>query len=91
LRAAEALVEFTRERLMIFERVVASHDKYGLYAYLAALDNADLQKALEAEVRLTYALPEDSRQLLLEVLRAGTLPAEQFAPEPLAAHAGASS
>ena len=92
LRAAEALIGFIRERLMIFERVVASHDKYGLYAYLAALDNAGLQKVLEAEVRLTYTLPEHSRQRLLEVLRVGSFPAKQFASEPLAAKgAGASS
>ncbi len=84
LRAAEALLNFPDERAAIFERVLASHDRYGMHAYLAAIDNAGLQQTLESEVRETKALPEEARQLLLEVLRTGTLPTEPYASKPLA-------
>ena len=89
LRAAEALVNFSRERVTVFERVVARHDRYGLYAYIAAIDNAGLQKELEAELKLTAVFPETYRHVLLEVLRTGVLPPERAASEALA-HAGAS-
>lgn len=89
LRAAEALVNFNRERVMVFERVVARRDRYGLYAYIAAIDNAGLQKELEVELKLTAVFPETYKDVLLEVLRTGVLPPERADSEAVA-HAGAS-
>ncbi len=84
-RAAEALVHFTADRIAIFARVVVLHDRYGLQAYLAATDNASLQKALDAELQVTRALWENTRQVLLAVLRTGTLPEQPLASESMSA------
>src|SRR5579862_3281550 len=42
LRAAEALVGLDTEMVPIFHQVVATRDRYGLHAYLTALENANL-------------------------------------------------
>jgi HEAT repeat protein len=84
-RAAEALVTFNHDRLAIFQRVVAFKDRYALHAYLAAIDNACLQQKLEEELQLTPTLPDGTRQLLAEVLRAGSLPPEPGAPQSASA------
>src|SRR5713101_1799830 len=51
LRAAEALVGLKTEMAPIFAQVVASRDRYGLHAYLTALENADLRGKLEGEIQ----------------------------------------
>jgi HEAT repeat protein len=66
LRAAEGLIDFEKELVQIFEAVVALQDQYGLHAYLAALENAALQKRLETEIK---ASKSGQREILLEVLR----------------------
>jgi HEAT repeat protein len=66
LRAAEGLIDFKKELVQIFEAVVALQDQYGLHAYLAALENAALQKRLETEIK---ASKSGQREILLEVLR----------------------
>lgn len=76
LRAAEALVNSFEERVAIFQEVVARRDRYGLHAYLAALDNAGLQAQLIAELKHTTRLSSKSRDTLVEVLRTGGLPEE---------------
>src|SRR2546426_5329379 len=38
LRAAEALLDLKAEMVAIFEQAVASRDRYGLHAYLTALE-----------------------------------------------------
>jgi HEAT repeat protein len=77
LRAAEGLVNFTKESVTIFESVVATRDRYALHAYLTALDNAALQPTLETQLKTSpQASPEVSR-MLLEVLHAGSLPIER--------------
>lgn len=86
-RAAEALVHFTADRVAIFARVVALHDRYGLQAFLAATDNASAQKVLEVELHVTRALRENTRQVLLEVLRSGNLPDQPLAIDSLSAAA----
>lgn len=91
LRAGEALVTFRKERTAIFEAVVAKHDRYGLHAYLAAIDNAGLQSELEAELKHSGVLREKTRDTLLEVLRAGKLPDEQPSSDILAYGASSSS
>src|SRR5580658_9781823 len=51
MRAAEALVDFKSELASIFAQVVKTGDRYGLHAFLAALENADLRKRLDADLR----------------------------------------
>ena len=88
LRAAEALVDLKQDPVVIFERVVALHDRYGLHAYLAALDNAGLQSAVEAELKASLGGNEKIRGTLLEVLSTGRLPDEQLVQQVMshAAH-----
>jgi HEAT repeat protein len=79
LRAAEALVGLNTEMLPIFERVVASQDNYGIYAYLAALENADLRGKLEFELQASTRINEEEKKRLRKVLQAGRLSAEDAA------------
>jgi HEAT repeat protein len=86
LRAAEALVDIKAEMVPIFEEVVATADRYGFHAYVAALDNAGLQGKLESELKAIP--PAHQGDFLLKVLHAGTLSPEQPAPQGMAsAHA----
>src|SRR5712672_3227187 len=48
LRAAEALVGLNGEMVPIFQQVVAAGDRYGLHAYLTAVENANVVARLEA-------------------------------------------
>lgn len=81
LRAAEALVQLRTEMLPIFRQVVQLGDRYGLHAYLTALENADLRKKLEAELDAGARIASEERDGLRRVLETGALPAE----EPLTA------
>ncbi len=78
MRAAEALVDFKSELVSIFTQVVKTHDRYGLHAFLAALENADLRSRLDAELRQA-AFPEPERDELLAVLSAGKFQETQVA------------
>src|SRR5437667_12020057 len=75
LRAAEALVDLKKDMATIFEQVVETGDRYGLHAYLTALENADLRAKLEQELQSSTELREEVRDRLQKVLRTGTLPA----------------
>src|SRR6266853_2434243 len=75
LRAAEALVELDTRMAPIFEQVVETGDRYGLHAYLTALENADLRAKLEQELQGSREIKEEVRDRLEKVLRTGTLPA----------------
>jgi HEAT repeat protein len=77
LRSAEALVGLKTEMVPIFEQVVAAQDRYGLYAYLAALENADLRVQLEIELQASTRVSEEDKKRLQNVLQAGSLPAEE--------------
>lgn len=77
LRAAEALVGLNTEMVPIFEQVVAAQDRYGLYAYLAALENADLRVQLETELQASTRVSEEDKKRLQNVLQVGRLPAEE--------------
>src|SRR6267378_2275297 len=59
LRAAEALVTLKIEVVPIFQQVVASGDRYGLHAYLTALENADLRAKLEQELQVSTEIKEE--------------------------------
>jgi HEAT repeat protein len=80
MRAAEGLMDFKSQLVEIFARVVELHDRYGLHAFLAALDNADLKNRLEGELKATTALENADVAQLLSVLRTRTLPEVGVAP-----------
>jgi HEAT repeat protein len=90
LRAAEALMDLDTDMAPIFERVIAMRDRYGLHAYLTALENAGLQAKMEAGIRAMRLTSKQGKAVLLEVLRTGTAPAEQHAPQEKASAAAAS-
>ncbi|HET6929975.1 MAG TPA: HEAT repeat domain-containing protein, partial [Candidatus Acidoferrum sp.] len=77
LRAAEALVGLATDMAPIFEKVVATRDRYGLHAYLTALENANLKRKLEAELQNPARMDEETRELLQGVLQTGALPAQK--------------
>jgi len=82
LRAAEALVSFATDKAITFAKVVALRDRYGLHAYLTALENADLRASLEKELESSTSLGDEEKITLLEVLRTGSLrTAESAQPE----------
>jgi len=87
LRAAEALVGLGADMAPIFEQVVAMRDRYGLHAYLTALENANLKRKLEAELQNATGMNEEAKKTLQGVLQAGALPApknrtsEESAPQ----------
>jgi HEAT repeat protein len=90
LRAAEALVDLHTEMVPIFEKVVAMRDRYGLHAYLTALENAGLQAKLEGDIRAMRRGSKQVKATLLEVLRAGPMPPEQNGPQEKASAAAVS-
>jgi HEAT repeat protein len=74
LRAAEGLIALKREMLPIFEQVVAARDRYGLHAYLTALENANQRDKLEAELRDNPLITNEQRERLGNVLHSASLP-----------------
>jgi HEAT repeat protein len=90
LRAAEALMDVNTEMAPIFEQVVAMRDRYGLHAYLTALENAGLQAKMEAEIKAMRLASKQDKAVLLEVLRIGTVSPERHAPQEKASTAAAS-
>lgn len=77
LRAAEALVQLESEMAAIFAQVVATRDRYGLHAYLTALENANLRKNLEQSIQASAKIATEEKDRLLKALQTGTLPAEE--------------
>ena len=77
LRAAEALVGLRTEMVPIFQQVVDARDRYGLHAYLTAVENANLRGKLERELQGSALVREDQKERLQNVLKAGALPAEE--------------
>jgi HEAT repeat protein len=78
LRAAEALVGLDTEMAPIFQRVVETRDRYGLHAYLTALENANLRGKLETELQASSKIAAGEKSYLQEVLQTGTLPVEEL-------------
>jgi HEAT repeat protein len=72
-RAAEGLVEFKTEMVPIFAQVTATRDRYGLHAYLTALENANLRGKLEEELQASTNIPENEKHVLRNVLLTGKL------------------
>jgi len=77
LRAAEALIELKTEMAPVFQRVVETRDRYGLHAYLTALENADLRGKLEENLQASAKIKTEVRSQLLLVLQSGTLLEEE--------------
>lgn len=82
LRAAEALVQFRAVMVPVFQQVIQLRDRYGLHAYLTAIENAALRERLESQLQSSQ-ISEDEMRVLQEVLHSGSLPSE----EPAAAEA----
>ena len=82
LRAAEALVASKTEMVPVFQQVVATGDRYGLHAYLTAVENANVLAKLEEELQTSTSLPADEKGRLQNVLRSGSLLAEERASLP---------
>ncbi len=59
--------------------MVAARDRYGLHAYLTALENAGQRGQLEVELKANTGAIEDVKRRLQNVLQTGTLPAEESA------------
>jgi len=76
-RAAEALVEIDLRMVPIFQKVVATQDRYGLQAYLTALENAGLREKLEEELQPGTAAGDAAKEHLWNILRMGALSAEE--------------
>jgi hypothetical protein len=56
---------------------VAVRDRYGLHAYLTALENAGMRAQLEIELEANGRTVDDVKKRLQNVLETGTLPAEE--------------
>lgn len=78
LRAAEGLVGLQTEMAPIFQRVIETRDRYGLHAYLTALENANLRKNLEKELQTSTKITAAEKNYLQEVLQIGTLAPEEL-------------
>jgi|ERR1700674_264487 len=77
LRAAEALVKLNTAMAPIFQQVIATQDRYGLQAYLTALDNADMRGKLEEELHVSTPGNNEEKERLREILQRGVLLAEE--------------
>ncbi len=77
LRAAEALVKLKTEMAPIFQKVIETQDRYGLQAYLSALENAGLRGKLEEELRISTPGSENEKSSLRKILQTGVLLAEE--------------
>jgi HEAT repeat protein len=76
LRAAEGLVALGTEMVPIFQQVVAAGDRYGLHAYVTAVENANVLAKLEEELEGSASLTREEKDRLRNVLRSGSLIAE---------------
>src|SRR5712691_7242922 len=79
LRAGEALVGLKTEMAPIFAQVVAARDRYGLHAYLTAVENGDLLGKLETELKESASIGSEEKERLQNVLRSGSLPVSDAA------------
>lgn len=83
MRASATAVEDLEKigLLSVFEQVAELKDRYGLHAYLTALENANLRVKLETEIRESRELTPDKRRCLQEVLQSGRPPVEPASEE----------
>jgi hypothetical protein len=81
-RAAEALVAVETELVPIFQQVVAAGDRYGLHAFVTALENANVLAKLEEDLRSSTLLAREEKDRLQSILRSGSLRAEEISTPP---------
>jgi HEAT repeat protein len=67
--------------LSLLEQVIALKDRYGLHAYVTALENANLRAKLEEEIQENGDIGGERKRSLQEVLQTGRLPVEPVAAE----------
>ena len=79
LRAAEGLMPFRAVMATVFEEVVQLRDRYGLHAYLTALENANLRGKLEAQLQGSERIDGEEKTVLQKVLQTGALPPRETA------------
>lgn len=91
LRAAEALVQFESDLALSFRQVVELDDRYGLHAFITALENANMHGKLTDQLLVSGALEYQEKIRLQRILQTALLPAEGVAnieqtldPGPLA-------
>lgn len=78
----KALDELEKAALLsVFEQVIALKDRYGLHAFMTALENANLRGKVEEEIRQNASLPYERKITLLEVLETARLPVEAVVVE----------
>jgi HEAT repeat protein len=83
VRAAEALLKIGEDEAAMFEQVVALNDRYGIDAFLTALDNAGLVGTVQEKL---LQLPGSAKkEMLLEILTGKALPTTILMPESTAA------
>ena len=91
MRAAEGLVDRKADLVSTFEQVVATRDRYGMHAFCAALDNADLRQTLTEELKKQDAQGKPNAPVLLEALSAGKLTEAAGPAEPVETPAAAAA
>lgn len=74
LRAAEALVQFRAVMVPVFQQVIQLRDRYGLHAYLTAIENANLRGKLETQLQNSTRIMDEQKSILQKVLQTGALP-----------------
>jgi len=72
-------VQFRAVMVAVFQQVIQLRDRYGLHAYLTAIENSGLRERLESQLQSSN-VGEDEMQRLRGVLQTGSLPPEE--PEP---------
>jgi HEAT repeat protein len=84
-RAGEALVALHGDMVPIFQQVVATGDRYGLHAYVTALENANLVANLESDLQASTSLTHEEKDRLQSVLLSGSPTPQEIAPplEPI--------
>ena len=84
-----AMQQSFQERLRFEQRQLYSKeflkDRYGLHAYLTALENSNLRGKLETEIRESRELTPEEKSCLQEVLQTGRPPVDCAAEERTAA------
>lgn len=80
-RAAEGLAARESAMVTIFRQVIETRDRYGVHAYLTAVENAGLRGAMEAKLKANAEIAEQEREHLLAVLRNGKLPEKEVRDE----------
>lgn len=88
-RSGEALLKMQADQAAIFEKVVNTNDRYGIDAYLTALDNAGAVGTVQT--KLMQLPPSPGKDTLLEMLAARLLPTATSTSESLASAKAASA